>query len=62
MVSKDSYETMTKEGCGRVVVKNITGAINCYTLECGYHNNWNNKMQGIYFMNDSPNEQIENNP
>lgn len=37
MSSKDCYEQLTKEGCSRVVVFNLTGVICSYTLECGYH-------------------------
>ncbi len=43
MTSKDTYETRTKEGCGRVMVYTITGIIHSYTLECGYYKEIPNK-------------------
>ncbi|EAR85016.2 zinc carboxypeptidase family protein (macronuclear) [Tetrahymena thermophila SB210] len=37
MKARDKFEEMTKEGCGRVQVHQITKIIHAYTLECGFH-------------------------
>jgi len=34
---KDKFEEMTKEGCGRVQVLEMTNLIHTFTLECGFH-------------------------
>lgn len=34
---QDRFEDMTKEGCGRVHIYNMTNIIHSYTLECGFH-------------------------
>ena len=37
MASKDRFESVSKEGCGRVNVYKINNIIHSYTLECGFH-------------------------
>ena len=37
MASKDRFEPISKEGCGRVNIYKINSIIHSYTLECGFH-------------------------
>lgn len=36
MNCKDKKDGLSREGCGRVAIGNMTGLANCYTLECNY--------------------------
>lgn len=33
---KDKKDGLSREGCGRISIMNLTGLPNCYTLECNY--------------------------
>ena len=47
MASKDRFESVSKEGCGRVNVYKINNIIHSYTLECGFHRS--NYVQGLSY-------------
>ena len=36
MTCKDKKDGLSRAGCGRVSIMNMTGLPNCYTLECNY--------------------------
>ena len=46
MNSKDRYEDMTKEGCGRVILYKSFNIAHSYTLELGFHS--------TLFLNELP--------